>query len=282
VCNFVAIFGALFGFVGTITMTIISIERYLVVKYPLKAYEPNKLGAFGNRPTNSIKRPQIFTFSILCIFYQGTVCGTWVFGGFWCALPLLTPHPYVTHGFKTSCSFDYYTQSSTISSTIITTTFTFGFVLPLAIAIIFYILIFMHLREKEKQRQSGFNPGPLKINQPMVNPSNRLMSSADRLKQIQKEIVDHGLARNSCLTIFMFSLVWLPYGILTLMSQFSPNRAKYVTPRSMVIATMVAKSSAVLNPIVHGLSNEKLRHHMKKELFRLFRVKQAEANPGAI
>ncbi len=136
----------------------------------------------------------------------------------------------------------------------------------------------MHLRRKEQKRQSGFNSDLLEVNQPMLSPSVRLISSANRLKQVLKEVVDQGLARSSFLTIFMFSLVWLPYGTLTFLSQFSPNRVDYVTPKSMIIATMVAKSSAAFNPIVYGLSNKKLRQDMKNSLFRLLRIKQADVN----
>ncbi len=236
----------------------------MVVKHPLKAYEPKKISAFGKYKTTTVKQSMTVALvkQSMYLYHQGTVFGTWIFGGFWCALPLFTPHPYVTHGFKTSCTFGYYTQNSTTASAIIITTFTFGFALPLAITMVFYVLIFQHLREEKKKRETALVIRSLQASQLMTIPSNRLISSINRLKQVQKEIVDQGLVRSSCLTIFMFSLLWLPYAVMTFLAQYSPKRAELITPTSMAMITMIAKSSAVVNPIVYGLSNQKLIHQL--------------------
>ncbi len=94
VCNAYAVCGSLFGFVSIITMAMISIERFLVIKYPLKVLDNNR------------------KVSICLILI------TWIYGSIWSIIPLFTPNKYVPEGFLTSCTFDFLGKFSKIKKNV--------------------------------------------------------------------------------------------------------------------------------------------------------------------
>jgi hypothetical protein len=172
---------------------------------------------------------------------------------------MLTPHPYVVEGFMTSCSFDYFTQNSTQAIIVITTTFTFGFAVPFAITIAFYILIYRNLKLRALERKAVFNS--------TFSKASSSVTSYEASK-LSKQPLKKGLVRSSFLTIVSFGLLWLPYSIMTFITQFSPNRANYITPTSIILPVMIAKSSAVMNPIVYVFSNKTIMSKIKKIIMR--------------
>jgi hypothetical protein len=192
---------------------------------------------------------------------------TWVFGGFWCALPLLTPRPYVIEGFMTTCSFDYFIQGNNVATLVIIVTFIFAFAVPVALTVKFYILIYIYLKKSEHQIMAvrlSTLPRLRLESKTIINKDNVISKS----KKISRQSVEVGLIRSSFMTVVIFVLLWLPYGTITMIAQFSPNRAKYLTPNSMVLPTVIAKSSAALNPIVYAFSNKKFLSDIKKKLYK--------------
>ena len=65
--------------------------------------------------------------------------------------------------------------------------------------------------------------------------------------------------KNALVIITLFTIAWFPYCIIALISQFSENRASYVTPYSSTLSALFAKTSAIYNPIVYALSNRKFK-----------------------
>jgi hypothetical protein len=65
--------------------------------------------------------------------------------------------------------------------------------------------------------------------------------------------------KNALVIITLFTIAWFPYCIISLISQFSENRAYYVTPYTGSLAALFAKTSAIYNPIVYALSNRKFK-----------------------
>jgi hypothetical protein len=61
-CIFYSVCGALFGFVSISTMTLISIERYIVIKNPFKNLESNKPTAIGMRLFSILQISRNFNF----------------------------------------------------------------------------------------------------------------------------------------------------------------------------------------------------------------------------
>lgn len=59
------------------------------------------------------------------------------------------------------------------------------------------------------------------------------------------------ITKNSIIIIFAFCVAWLPYALISLIAQFSVNRNKYITPFTSLIPVIMAKLSAVLNPIIY-------------------------------
>jgi r-opsin len=263
-CNIYGVCGGLFGFVSIATMTMISIERYLVVKYPLKVLDTDKkMSAF-------------------------VIVASWLYGCTWCLLPLFTSNGYVPEGFLTSCTFDFLNRD-TQSVTIIALMVLFGFSLPVLTTALFYILISVHIREhysKLKKRhdidmshisrvrvaraQKSQVVSKLRIEEDLtttisqVTESNQTQSTAKPNKI--KLTAEMRLIRSSIVIVVMFCVSWSPYAVISLLAQHSPNRSKYVTPSTVALPTIFAKLSAVTNPIIYAFTNQDFLLSMKKRL----------------
>jgi hypothetical protein len=61
------------------------------------------------------------------------------------------------------------------------------------------------------------------------------------------------------LIIISFCASWLPYTILAVIGQFSPNRETLVTPYTAYGATLFAKSSTLFNPILYLILKQRCK-----------------------
>jgi hypothetical protein len=132
ICNLYAICAAYFGFVGIFTMMMISVERYMVIKYPFKVYDSN------------------MKVSSIIIFLS------WLYASVWSLLPLLTPNGYVPEGFMTSCTIDYINRDPATHLILLLMT-VFGFAVPVIITVVFYALIFVHVKMHNYKLKMKFN-----------------------------------------------------------------------------------------------------------------------------
>ena len=63
-----------------------------------------------------------------------------------------------------------------------------------------------------------------------------------------------------------FQIYRLPYGILSLIGQFSSEREKYVTPKTSVLPLLLAKFSTISNPFIYLFTNQKFKDYLKSKL----------------
>jgi hypothetical protein len=301
VCSFIS------SFVSRITMTMIGIERYLVVKYPYKRFE-------SNRKT-----------SICLIFIS------WLYGVALSALPFLTRHAYVLDGFRTSCDIDYMRQDTKTQMLLILLV-VIGFIIPLCVTIIFYSLIVEHLinRKKylkikyemyisaQKSKRSVRNLHKSESDQNKsysahVDRAKRFslisnemeMKSFDQVRrqtftvqsdftklktltEIERKAIqptttaderrrqsvfssDSHLVFNSFLIVFIFFLAGAIYFCIVLLAQFDPNRSAYITPNITLLSHFLVKLSFAVNPIIYALTNRECLKITKMKLSTIYR-----------
>ena len=82
-------------------------------------------------------------------------------------------------------------------------------------------------------------------------------------KSFIKVSKDFQLAKNTLFIITGFCLSWLPYGILTIIGQFSNEREKFITPKSSLIPIIICKCSTILNPILHMNGNKEFTKKLR-------------------
>ncbi|VDN43099.1 unnamed protein product [Dibothriocephalus latus] len=71
-------------------------------------------------------------------------------------------------------------------------------------------------------------------------------------------------AKTSAIIITIFTISWLPYATLALLSLIGYRHL--LTPISAEIALFFAKTSAVYNPVVYALTNAKFRVRLTKRM----------------
>lgn len=187
-CRLYGFVGGLSGTCSICTITAISLDRFYVVKYPLK-----------NRFSSQRAK--------LCVSFS------WLYAGSFSIIPLLDIGygRYVPEGFLTSCSFDYLTDNNSAKSFI--WIFSFGaFVLPITLITFFYSSILRVVVQKKpvpgKQRLTG-------------RESQRHMKVEDKRKQeLRVTAVVFSV-------IVVWFLAWTPYAIIALLGICGQNDIIY-------------------------------------------------------
>lgn len=71
--------------------------------------------------------------------------------------------------------------------------------------------------------------------------------------------------------IAIFLLSWIPYIMIVIVAQIGINIENYVTPFTVSLPCLFAKSSTILNPLIYTLINPECKAHFKR-LFRSIKV----------
>jgi hypothetical protein len=215
----------------------------------------------------------------------------WLYGLIWSVLPFFGRHQYVLEGFKTSCSFDYIDQDY-YTRVILILMNIFGFFIPILSILICYSFILIHFKTRYSfikikflsSSRIKFTKGPRPnvlfsntISQPSCEISRekidceeaqmrpRLNSCGIMTKHITRRRANSYLAlewqitKNTIIIIFAFCIAWLPYALISLVAQFSVNRDKFITPHTSLIPVIMAKLSAVLNPIIYVFNSRNFK-----------------------
>ena len=255
------------GFTSLITLTLMSIERYVIIKYPLKVFNDyNKLRAgiyyqSQSNPSCSFK----FYFGLCVCICEACIALTWIYAAFWTMCPFLTENGYVLEGFQTSCSFDYLSRD--IKTRVLNMAMLFGgFLAPIGV---FATFCFLTKRSVNENKKSTICSHFSKMH--LIRKSTILIRSTFNKRDVQvfKKII---------INISLFCIAWTPYAIITLIAQYSSVDSvdKYVTPFTTSLPALFAKSSAIYNPMVYTLSNRKCRDFYKKLLSRPSGVRTRE------
>ncbi|XP_076005189.1 teleost multiple tissue opsin 3a [Genypterus blacodes] len=150
------------------------------------------------------------------------VGGSWLYSLFWTLPPLLGWSSYGPEGPGTTCSVQWHLRSLTSASYVLCL-FIFCLLLPLLLMVYSYSRILIIVRRVGK-----------------IN-----LLAAQRREQ-------HILAMVSTM-VSCYLLCWMPYGIMALLATF--GRSGLVTPMASVVPSVLAKFSAVINPVIYVFFN---------------------------
>ncbi|CAL8312443.1 unnamed protein product [Lota lota] len=205
--------GFFFGCGSLITLTIVSLDRYLKICH--LSYGP------------WLKRHHTFLVLVL----------VWFYAAFWATMPLLGWGSYAPEPFGTSCTLDWWlAQASLSGQTFVMTILFFCLVLPTAIIVFSYVKIIVKVKSSSKEL-STFDA--------------RIKSS---------NILEMKLTKVAMLICAGFLIAWIPYAVVSVVSAF--GQPDSVPIALSVIPTLLAKSSAVYNPIIYQVMD--LKNSCKK------------------
>ncbi|XP_071756026.2 LOW QUALITY PROTEIN: melanopsin-A [Centroberyx gerrardi] len=223
-CELYAFCGALFGICSMITLTVIAIDRYFVITRPLTS-----IGVLSR------KRALIILIA------------AWAYSLGWSLPPFFGWSAYVPEGLLTSCTWDYMTFTPSVRAYTMLL-FVFVFFLPLFIIIYCYIFIFRAIRTTNKAVG--------KINGSIHGSSRDSVKSFHRLQNEWK------MAKIALIIILLYVVSWSPYSTVAL-TAFA-GYADFLTPYMNSVPAVIAKASAIHNPIIYAITHPKYRIALAK------------------
>uniref|UniRef100_A0A2K6V0T7 Melanopsin n=1 Tax=Saimiri boliviensis boliviensis TaxID=39432 RepID=A0A2K6V0T7_SAIBB len=166
--------------------------------------------------------------------------GVWLYALAWSLPPFFGWSAYVPEGLLTSCSWDYMSFTPAVRAyTMLLCCFVFF--LPLLIIIYCYIFIFRAIRETGRALQTF---GACK-------------GSGESLWQQQRLQSECKMAKIMLLVILLFVLSWAPYSAVALVA--FAGYAHVLTPYMSSVPAVIAKASAIHNPIIYAITHPKYR-----------------------
>ncbi|XP_037590313.1 LIM domain-binding protein 3 isoform X4 [Cebus imitator] len=166
--------------------------------------------------------------------------GVWLYALAWSLPPFFGWSAYVPEGLLTSCSWDYMSFTPAVRAyTMLLCCFVFF--LPLLIIIYCYIFIFRAIRETGRALQTF---GACK-------------GSGESLWQRQRLQSECKMAKIMLLVILLFVLSWAPYSAVALVA--FAGYAHVLTPYMSSVPAVIAKASAIHNPIIYAITHPKYR-----------------------
>ncbi|KAM8847151.1 opsin-5 [Synchiropus picturatus] len=203
-CQFYGWAGFFFGCGSLITMTMVSLDRYLKICHL-------RYGTW-------LKRHHMF----LCLVF------TWVYAGFWATMPLVGWGSYAPEPFGTSCTLNWWlAQASLSGQTFVMSILFFCLILPTVVIVFSYTRIIFKVKSSAKE---------------ISNFDARIKNS---------HTLEIKLTKVAMLVCAGFLIAWIPYAVVSVVSAFGEPDSVPI-PVS-VIPTLLAKSSAMYNPIIYQL-----------------------------
>ncbi|NIG58720.1 melanopsin isoform 2 [Pontoporia blainvillei] len=173
--------------------------------------------------------------------------GVWLYALAWSLPPFFGWSAYVPEGLLTSCSWDYVSFMPSVRAYTMLL-FCFVFFLPLLVIIYCYIFIFKAIRETGQALQTfGASEGGGEC------PWQR--------QHLQNE---WKMAKIELLVILLFVLSWAPYSTVALMG--FAGYAHVLTPYMNSVPAVIAKASAIYNPIIYAMTHPKYRMAIAQHL----------------
>ncbi|XP_040031897.2 opsin 4b isoform X1 [Gasterosteus aculeatus] len=169
----------------------------------------------------------------------GILAAAWVYSAGWSLPPFFGWSAYVPEGLMTSCSWDYMTFTPSVRSYTMLL-FTFVFFIPLFIIIFSYCCIFRAIRQTTR--------AITKIN---------CQGKRDSAKRFHKMKTEWKMAKIALIVILLFVISWAPYSCAAL-TAFA-GYADLLTPYMNSVPAVIAKASAIHNPIIYAITHPKYR-----------------------
>ncbi|XP_005749776.1 melanopsin-A-like [Pundamilia nyererei] len=168
-----------------------------------------------------------------------TVAVAWLYSVGWSLPPFFGWSAYVPEGLMTSCSWDYMTFTPSVRSYTMLL-FTFVFFIPLFVIIFCYCCIFRAIRHTTR--------AITKIN---------CEGTRDSAKRFHKMRSEWRMAKIALIVILLFVISWAPYSC-TALTAFA-GYADLLTPYMNSVPAVIAKASAIHNPIIYAITHPKYR-----------------------
>ncbi|XP_077357994.1 melanopsin-A-like isoform X1 [Festucalex cinctus] len=167
------------------------------------------------------------------------VAVAWLYSMGWSLPPFFGWSAYVPEGLMTSCSWDYMTFTPTVRSYTMLL-FTFVFFIPLSVIIFCYCCIFRAIRHTTRAFEKITCGGT--------------RESAKRFHKMKSE---WKMAKIALIVILLFIISWAPYSC-TALTAFA-GYADLLTPYMNSVPAVIAKASAIHNPIIYAITHPKYR-----------------------
>ncbi|XP_068182693.1 melanopsin-A-like isoform X2 [Antennarius striatus] len=225
-CELYAFCGALFGICSMITLTVIAVDRYFVITRPLTS-----IGVLSRKRALLI------------------LMAAWAYSLGWSLPPFFGWSAYVPEGLLTSCTWDYMTFTPSVRAYTMLL-FLFVFFLPLSIIIYCYVFIFRAIRTTN--RAVGKVHGSVHSHS----------STRDSVKNFQRLQNEWKMAKIALLVILLYVVSWSPYSSVALMA--FAGYAHMLTPYMNSVPAVIAKASAIHNPIIYAITHPKYRLALAK------------------
>ncbi|XP_045698206.1 melanopsin [Phyllostomus hastatus] len=173
--------------------------------------------------------------------------GVWLYALAWSLPPFFGWSAYVPEGLLTSCSWDYVSFTPSVRAYTMLL-FCFVFFLPLLVIIYCYVFIFRAIRETGQALQTF---GSCEGHSELPRQQQRLQSEWKTAKIV-------------LLVILLFVLSWAPYSTVALMA--FAGYAHVLTPYMNSVPAVIAKASAIHNPIIYAITHPKYRMAIAQHL----------------
>ncbi|XP_029960576.1 melanopsin-A-like [Salarias fasciatus] len=163
----------------------------------------------------------------------------WLYSLAWSLAPLVGWSSYIPEGLMTSCTWDYVTYTAANRSYTMMLC-CFVFFLPLGIIFYCYLLMFLSIRKTSREVE-------------------RLGTQVRKSTLIQQKSIrsEWKLAKIAFVVIVVYVLSWSPYACVTLISW--AGHANILSPYSKAVPAVIAKASAIYNPIIYAIIHNKYR-----------------------
>ncbi|XP_043918621.1 opsin-5 [Protopterus annectens] len=209
-CRWYGWAGFFFGCGSLVTMTVVSLDRYLKICHL--------------RYATWIQRHHVFICMAL----------VWLYVGFWATMPLVGWGNYAPEPFGTSCTLDWWqARASVRGQSFVLCILFFCLVFPVVIIVFSYIKIIAKVKSTSKE-----------------------VSHFDARNQ-NSHVLEMKLTKVAMLICTGFLVAWIPYAIVSVWSAFGDNES--IPLELTFVPTMLAKSSAMYNPIIYQVMNCKAK-----------------------
>lgn len=166
----------------------------------------------------------------------GVLVGVWLYSLGWSLPPFFGWSAYVPEGLQTSCSWDYMSFTAAVRTYTILL-FVFVFFVPLGLIAGCYFTIFQAVRRAGREVQQ--------LNCGEANKAYERLRSEWRLAKVALGV------------ILLFIVSWSPYSAVALTA--TAGYAHLLTPYMNSVPAVIAKASAIHNPIIYAITHPKYR-----------------------
>ncbi|XP_063290784.1 melanopsin isoform X2 [Pelobates fuscus] len=184
----------------------------------------------------------------------------WLYSLAWSLPPFFGWSAYIPEGLMTSCTWDYMTFTPSVRAYTMLL-FCFVFFIPLFIIIYCYVFIFKAIKNTNRAVQK-------------IGSDNNKESH----KQYQKMQNEWKMAKIALVVILLYVVSWSPYSTVALVA--FAGYSSFLTPYMNSVPAVIAKASAIHNPIIYAITHPKYRMALAKYipcLGSLLRVKRKDS-----